>query len=811
MEDPMEVDPPPAAASTLPKEVNVIGHAWGCSGSYGVKFRVIKSEDTEVEAYTLPHMGAPQGGSLPFAQPSVMYRLTLREPTRGPSANGSYAAVMRVHSCVPNKAMLAKKMLLQYLVAKKGLTMQDEYAGALKKMLKGVPSQLTPTPEEISLERLQGRRWLHAILHECLGPLLRPAGSPFFSLLRYFPGSWLLRFNEEQLAAMLALVKRAPQSFCFWDKAVRVLSQSRRSSPSSPFLFDAAARKELAVHPRHASQPFLVQQILSAPSPSQGEPPLYFSVAYPVWSLLKLQYAVLDHLVDSLLEWVAPPKEESTRLAIRLYLWGEQEFYRRGTTSISLHQACYSLKLPKPHDPSSAEGEITRLREALQFLDTVSNVLVPSEVPPVVSRASRLPSDRYLRLDREQEEMNLLDALRTRVLSCRLVQCPYYNARYLAKLRDAASKPTTAGRSVIVCANLNFTAYVRSQLSGLEVVCVDNLVAHYLRERRGGGAASVVPGYHKILELAAEPLLLLDRVHKMSPRFLCALLNCLPEGRRVHLLALGDQRESGASYVRGGGNLMVDLARAYPVETWEDWGGVGGSPPDPMCDVYRRLENVNTAKLNVGDHRRLDPMAWKACTREVEKAREATKKKKAAAAASAVHGFQVFCSTEHDRTLVETKVFGRDAKVAAYCFDVGSRVRVPERDLVGTLEMAWEFNEGVQGEVMSGKQLDLRKSTYQVRVASLLFNTRDVTLEHADVMLASQYAGPPVERGLFFVDANVTTRNQLLGCVKYCLSHMQFFVDVETSLSRVLEKKTRGWTTETDLGNKLAYLKNDLT
>ncbi len=134
----------------------------------------------------------------------------------------------------------------------------------------------------------------------------------------------------------------------------------------------------------------------------------------------------------------------------------------------------------------------------------------------------------------------------------------------------------------------------------------------------------------------------------------------------------------------------------------------------------------------------------------------------------------VLCSTQKDKDLVAEalsrfpdRVPGRDPVY------VGQRVQVLEDDVVGTLDQAWEMNGDQEGRKLTNKEpLEVSRRSYKIVVEDRhIVWTLGKTVERADVVVASKYAGRPYPDGIFIVGEK-TTGKDLVGSAKYCLDSL---------------------------------------
>jgi len=790
MEDLVNEEPEVAPAQESgPTRVRAVGFCRGpATTPPGVTFQITSSQDTDLRAVTIPYGRYGTPGALPYEQPSVFFDVTLEPPERD-----SYARVVQVHSCRPRTRILEREVLIQHTcrILKAPPSQRDMNSVVRDHCERALPERVTSF-DDYAPARFGRLDWLHNRVHQFVRAALLPVESAFWPLLSFFPGDWLLRFGEPQLAAMLGLLSRRPWAFFFWHTAVGILRSLTQTSASSKPLFGEVALRELRMRDNLRWINFTkTRERLVAETETYAS----FDAACPLLSYAQIQLAVAK-FEGSVLVPVEPAARWSfLRDAMQLYLLGELDVWRQGVSIANKVDGYYR-------------------RQLLPDVTCHANLVAVLTGENVGASAEALDAERagVVRSDRHDAELDLVGALHGRVSHLRVIHCNMYDGLFAKRLKAEVLDPASSSSCLLVTLNQAFKARLGSMLEGTstKVYALQEAIEQ-CRKLKNTGADSE----SEQTAALGRRLLVVDRVHRMGSRALADLLLAMPETGELDLCAIGDMFEHGAQPAQGGGNLLVALSRLVAgTSGYKTWGcaAQGKTPPELLRALTKQELGINhighqlainqfSALADATQFELDDSNGWN----KIGKQRDTfAKQLKEAKRGSSV---RIFCNSDQLRNVLLDKLCGVPAAQRNFCFRIHhSYVHVLEPDVWGVLEQAAQYAQGVRGVHQQNKQVDLRHDQYSVWVQGANYDTRRVTLEHAEVCLISQYTGPVVGYSMIFLD-RWADRRDILGLLKYCGDGLRvYMLKGEISVDSVMRRAvpSEGYS---DLENKLDCVK----
>ena len=584
--------------------VVVTGHPWGTNRGItdgGCLFRLSKNPP-KIRPYESdgPDPGSPyerlsenleyltveKFGSLPSYCPWIEYDLLVVLP-RG---RGSTYKVTRVLDC--RKRKIQKKELVDYLCHVRGSDDEDAAARDKKrfsKRLRTVPKVIDDFEEDVRQnmenEDLDARD-LDDDLDHRIEKILEPAtkGPIFTCLLRYFGSGLLLRFDDLQLTFFLFLAKKSPQVFVFWDS---LLNLTKKAKIRKKRIFGPAQVRALEMHPKYALPVKFggrKEEILTC-SDSQ---PINYSVKFPVWSVKKLRYAVQDLGTDvgeDVQSWIRNMKDTAD-----LYLRMESNFYSFGNTRFRPDRL-----FPQPFIVKKENLEMIYRYDLLTDAEVETAVGTTTTTTTTTiagddndsTESNGIINVRLMKRSVDRTETKLARLIKFNSSGIRIFSCPRYDDWYFEKLLDFILKSQDSSRSstnpesdwaneTLLCSASSSTASYVNQKTGLSVLSVEDWT-HRLRalfDSPGSDPNFLSEQFSRVKKI------LIDRAHKISPLHLSDLMSVVIKGTKnpetcVELILVGDLEEYPPKSTRGGGNLLVDIARSapYAVTYWREWDG----------------------------------------------------------------------------------------------------------------------------------------------------------------------------------------------------------------------------------------------
>ena len=812
------------------------GYPWGPnSGSAdgGCLFKLLRGKralssdgsglrDYERISDDLEHLTLDKFGALPSYCPWIEYDLLVVLPP----GTGSTYRVTRVVDCRTRR--IDKAELVSYLCRVRGSADREAAVRDRKRFLsrlRRVPKVILDLDEDVGriMDEDSGSldaRDLNDDLCHRIYKILDPAtkGPVFAHLLRYFSSGFLLRFDDAQLCFFLFVATTRPDIFLFWDS---LYDLAKRIRIRGERLFDRDRLRSLEVHPKYAlPQKFGGRrEEMLAYSDYQ---PVSYSVKFPAWSVKKLRYAVEDLGAsvgdDDLDSWIYKIGDVAD-----LYLRMEANFYSFGSTSFDPRRL-----FPEP---------FVLKRENLETIHNYDLLTVVMEeevdVPPTstgnateTESRPRVPANvRLMKRCVNDAETKLARLLKYNCSGIKIFSCPYYDDVYFERLLDFLMGSTSRSEGsvwtdeTVICSASSSTASYVSRKIGLSVMSAEDWVEQF---EAGLANHRTDPEWVRG-EGSSVTRIVVDRAHKISTRLLSRLLSVVIKGsgdasKMVEVVLFGDLEEYPAKAVRGGGNLMADVANSAPesIVRWRmEWKEKTGT-----CAVYERLKNRSTVGLDVvtlkENHNACEIYA--SFLKEVglkEKDRDAN--------------LRFVCSNRSDARELSSSLAAKNFPTNDNSFRIGQAVHLPDKDVRGMLKRAWIVDRGPNNEDLvtavhhvpfyatdreeslrgmmqiSGKtEIETDRNVYFLEVDDLVYLTSCVSVRHGIVCVASEYLGAPVPYAIYYVTENTKLRD-VTCTLKYFTSRVKFVTKSGCKFQSLYESRNaKRSDPETDLTNKLS-------
>lgn len=772
------------------RDIDVVGYVLSKnagSSEEGYKFIITKGsvldpqDDTPITMVTLPMY------SLPSACMWIEYHLVIRKPEFG-----SIYRIIKIKRCAYRE--VRKSHILKILISRRrnseyGISMQltdkEKMIDNLTNNIKNLPEIIKSTND---LNKITKKRegsnnrpdWLEkklSALKEEIKELLAPCfkGPIFLSLLCFFDSSILLKLNNTKLRVLYSLVYHKPYVFCFWEQLSFILS--RISIDGKRKLFKRLDEDGLHMDHGYITNDTLLNQMVNI-EPGNCT----YSPYYPVWPIARLKMATEITKCAKL-----PDKIEVIRDALSLYFDVEKQSLLFGNTRASLKYLNKNKNVPYINDSS------------IRFL--IDNGILQWA-------RGDLGANTELSMPRiELEEYELANFIQDRIRTIGIVNCRYYNSAYTSQLlqwlnngqEHAGVKPKDM---LLLSANMVTAQYISNRV-GYKFVAIDDYRTLF--------PSNAVTS--KVLHIV------IDRVHKISVTLITKLLKKVARitqvdptssdgGGGAHLYLFGDAEDFKLHHRRGVGDIMnnfmlLNSKSNVSVTRWDDWEKF--KPGDVMYSTYLDLSNkngINTAKIIF-----IPLDRGKTFAEELKNVDMTTTKK------SKKKDYHIFCSNKKDKKEIMTHIYKKRLNMNTpydeHIFYLGQKVHVLEKDVIGKLEEVYSVDRNGERTLVSGgrTEINIKFGQYLFSVCGLKYDTRKFHIEHADVMVITNFAGSPAERGIFVV-GETTTRKQLFCASKYIHDGMKFF----TLVDQINSIPDGIWYTSTDLISKLKLVdfKHDL-
>jgi hypothetical protein len=565
-------------------------------------------------------------------------------------------------------------------------------------------------------------------------------GPEMMALLPHFSATWIARFSVEQRAAIVSLVAAKPVACLFWPLAERCLRGI--SSAAGPPLFDP---DDLKVSPRYACSHG------KRLADDRGDLAWYVSKC-PVWSVGRwLRYA--SRVPSARGEALEGVPDEVVGDAMRVYLFWMRMHYATGSFCV----------FPPRREPEFATDPL-RLAAAVTLLKRLRIFREP---------AGTIAGGRLMLPEHELLEVEIADHLNRRTGKIVVVDCPYYNDRFMRLLQSAIPEwgkaaASSRGRAVVdavYSANESTASYVRAA-TGRNVEFVDEM------------------------RVTRADLVVLDRANKIGPELFLRFLRNLASPDGFALVLIGDLNDFAARHARGGGNVLQDVAASgiARLEEWKTW-----ADDDPMKPTYECLQDRSTADVSycflAGD----PSEALRAHFSKLFDVNRKEEKKRL-----------FFCSSSDAQALVAEALEAASPRAPSRTpIHVGQRINVVPLDFYGIIVRAWEgtYELGIKEE------MDPSWRDYRVIVKDIAMRTIELKgklVERADAIVAATYAGRAVDKGIFFAGEG-TSLEEMMAMCKYCTLEMRIVFFPGSDLGS-MKRKDMKRTTATDLACKLAVI-----
>lgn len=749
-----------------------------------IQFKVITSTNIDpLDFICIPNYGEPDG-QLPCVSNCLQYTLILRIPQADEPV---YYRVVDIVECEPR--FLKRKEFVESLfkeypriesiindAREKNKENGEKMRIPVQTLLNKLPKVLdncNEINEALNFELPQGYKWVATKIRNAIRMSFRIP--EYYKLLSFFTSIFLNNFNNSQLKLLWALVQTKPELFCFWESVGRVLTKPPLPDQSDDIAFPPDLKKGLLY--MDSLYAILLGDQMAIDGESDAD---YFSVTYHMWNLKKYTRALNTVAVNS----AERPNSGVVKTAIEIYAHIHKEYYLNGSTSI--------------HIPFTTFGDNTE--QALTLLCGLGSIM----------RYDRAECIYVGRISNEITEYNILNNYKNGIiLDTKIYDCAFYGEKYAKFFTKEIRNIIKGGKYskpsfMFLSANRNTSTFM-SSATGTAYKPIDDFSKSNWPKK--GNADVVVIG--------------IDQFHKLGANLLCNIIVSIPMcfRKKVILVLGGTSFEKGATYYRGGGNIMYDLIQYFGVEdiTKQLYES------HPLYKTHVSLSQRHTTNIDSTDMKGNDWALLVDCIKEkTQKVKE-----------RGIQTYQIFCSTNKHKDLVKTELDGlfnntisgskdeimaRLTKKTAfrkYSFSVGQKVYNRVLDIIGTITRIWLCDaEGNPTENITNKgPVTLPGGAFGC-VFDILhpgdtqpyrYHTKKYSIVPAYVMRASDYCSTPIEHGIFVLDENSTTVYDLLTAIKYCKEDFRIFVPGGFQFNNIFNRSVKK--TTTDLGYKLCLLK----
>lgn len=531
--------------------VKLQGYPFGYSKSSNLKksvYFVVISPDAEYEAIPL----APYN-SLPSYCPFIQYVLDVVE-------KDSLFYVTRIYGCSKRGKEIKRDQLVQFLMTNKYENPStDNFVKKLETELnpfqKYVISQKAKIPASITnlnfLTGLRNTKWKRATT-DILAPAFK--NETYFSLLRYFSGFFLDRFNENELEFIYRILQTRPDIFCFRNLVKRICSSvsistsnfTQNGSKTDPYydMFDeikvlSKSEKEVILFPTEQGKDrFYTTSNFGSDykSPFSSEPSrveislgksddVKYNPSYPFLSIKLFEYVCEDFNLQTNVA------AETLKKALKIYLKCENDRTIFGRTT-------YSFK----NDEDYAD------KEALSYLLENKILCAKDDKKRLVSELqSDIESMTFSFPEDELKEAELCERLFSKTSTIKVYSADFYGRPYFQALLNLLS--SAEGSTVVISSGYDTAMDLQANVS-FEVIPVFKIFDKEVIEK-----------------IKKCENMLVEKINKISISDFADLLNIPKE--KFNLIVIGDDKEYSIHPKSGIGELFKSFSGIFLVSDLE--------------------------------------------------------------------------------------------------------------------------------------------------------------------------------------------------------------------------------------------------
>lgn len=363
----------------------------------------------------------------------------------------------------------------------------------------------------------------------------------------------------------------------------------------------------------------------------------------------------------------------------------------------------------------------------------------------------------------EKKEVELALIIENNVETLTLIDCNYYNDRYVQRLVDVINEKKKS--NILAISSGIDTSWFMTNSTGINFYYPQNLIS-YLEGNTWDGKCD---------------LIVFDRIHKISVDHFQRILELIVKKvERFELFLIGDESESSIHASVGVGNLFKDFQAFHGID--EFWNIASfEDDQDPMEQMYSEIladkfSNIDYRNINSYDE---FPVHKKEFFDECKK--KFPKKQNPHLTS------QIFCSNEEDKnTLLNLIVTNRPNAFSSYKFMGGDLVLLTHFGMIGKLtEIKRMVNSFRWEEVQGKKETNMTTCPHRVTVKNekieFSVSNTETNIVHAEVCNINNYSGTPIDLGIFFATEN-TTKNHILSALK-CTRKAFKIVTMKTELN----------------------------
>ena len=759
------------------ENIQVTGFSWGdYKGCTALSSLFILTNPEETEEGIIKEIPIHRYNALPSYCPWIEYTLIVRIPNEDETL---YSVIKIVKF---NIKRIKKKDIISFLLHKRSLKNEEKdnlenYKKYYQKQFKNILGEIYDIEEIDSIPDNRLRSEVYALLEPCF------RGSLFFSLLKYFPSSLLLRLNNKQLCAFYALFIQNPIFFCFWNIAMDLFSELTDKSTKKPLFDDddgLFVDKSLIFPYR--------ERLLE-----QEKKEIYYFRDYPGLSFNHIKHALKDPLVT----YVMPENIEEKQFfayvheSMRVYFNSQCFFYSYGKT-------CFN----------NVELGL-RSKRAFEILKSTGALI-----------SCYKSEDVFTFPENEKIEFQLIKEISEKVKDLLIFDCPYYNQFYISKFIKWFKYEYKCDEKTLFLSANRTTADYMTKKTSISFIAIDDVTKKTINSCKDLG------------------VIIIDKTHKCSPRHIIFLLQLIKTPIRLYFF--GDSDEHKLHSRRGAGELFHSFVNAFQnrLINWDIW-----NKKDPTAKIYHGLKNdiqknleiiyipnnsdksfnnlfSNLKKFNKKtkskkrkkdeieednddeDNDDDDKHIFKMLELEEENENQNNireiptnvKNKNTEEKLQEEQGFYIFCSREHpERDEYVKKLINHKIRIQSdnYRFSLGQYVHVMEYDVWGTIDRIFEYNYNLKNplvEIKKRSPINIRESNYTFEISGHRYDTKNIILQSADIEVISKFGGVP-RKNVIFICGPSTTLLDLLSATKYCTNIIYIMIPENVKFLNIQSNK----------------------
>jgi len=727
--------------------------------------------------------------ALPSYCPWIMYKVVVRPPE-----TGSIYTIVEVLQCsfrAVDKAELKKFLVFQY-----SATSND--VQAFKKRVSKAFRKVTNVihgPEALDVIH---DKYINMVARNVTKP--RFGGVVLLSLLPYFSYTFLASFNERQLVGLLCIVMYNPYMFCFWDMFVSTALCFKDGNVS---VF-TNREGELDIDNGYINR--TMDKI------TQTSVVVVYDPNYPNWSVATYQKVIRDFK-----RWdINSIDFETVTLALLIYLkYQEKKLYSKNST-MTIDSIKDSL--------SNFTNLESRIESAVDYL-TKQKILVSTKTlyslflsPTCQNQLALMPtSDRVLTEPIIGVlEFDFLHLLNYKKIRLQLYSSGEYTSEYIYGFKNFAQTEGLSDakftHTIWLSSNSICARYMRNE-TGFQFEAIGQYVTkqkYYIQQQSLKKKGSTGNINAKIKSIR---YVVIDRIHKCGLLEVKELVRLLASNVTIYMF--GDLEEYGPNHKKDTHHLLYEL-QGFNVQTLPN--------SYTITNITRIRDDIQHNRLNSKYVENLHkPKDLTELIKNIENLGNDKKKKKKSSVTSKAdeennnRSYQLLCSNQDDANIINiilSKRTGGDYKRGEYA--LWDKVHIQEDGMIGRLENVWRVDaQGNRKSIITNlkEKINLFRGYYQFTLYqdTRVYSTNKCTLDHADIIPLSKFAGAPSDY-IIFVVGKKTSFNDINIATKYARKDFKLMLLQDTNIGQILSKRIDifWYRFNNDLGNKVSFFKAGL-